>query len=383
MQNIYKKILLLQFIFLVCILSRASFAWELSSGKTMQEISNKLDEIPYKSKASSGSLLTIFKGLNEYKQKIADHNKNKAGIPYDNQTIYLPEFKKILFPLKSGITIVGNLAVIPFKKAPVIIIIHGMLDSKAQKYVYEVANTALSEWGFHVLTLDLREHGETWGKNNIYSTCGWKESEDVIEIANFLHTLPEITKVCLLGFSLGANAAIIAAGKENRDLCFDGGVIAICPPADLKETIDNLDKNVFIFTLFRYILIKSIRGKLKKRIKNQPEISSQINDYSFKIYFEKLIYPAYQKELKNIDELYYRSSSINFIERVKLPLLIMYAADDPIVSSEQSEKLKNKSLNNSWVNIKIFEDGGHIAFMYYDRKWFFEYLKTFFQYWAV
>lgn len=96
-------------------------------------------------------------------------------------------------------------------QAPVIILAHGtpgnrmsMLQRAAFLYKY----------GFNVLLFDFQSYGLSQG---VMSTLGMVESEDILAAISFLHGLPDtmFSKIGVLGLSMGATAAVLAASRSN------------------------------------------------------------------------------------------------------------------------------------------------------------------------
>ena len=63
-------------------------------------------------------------------------------------------------------------------------------------------------------------------------TGGWKEGEDIICAARYLESLGA-TSVGALGISLGASSVMNASHPAGAEV-LDGGILAICGPADCR-----------------------------------------------------------------------------------------------------------------------------------------------------
>jgi pimeloyl-ACP methyl ester carboxylesterase len=108
--------------------------------------------------------------------------------------------------------------------APAIVFVHGWgwnrLGNQAGQSVlpdrtvrFLPAARALAAAGFHVLLFDLRNHGESAAAPPV--TFGVRESRDVVGAVAMLRKRPDVDKrrIGLLGFSMGANAAIYAVPR--------------------------------------------------------------------------------------------------------------------------------------------------------------------------
>jgi predicted alpha/beta-fold hydrolase len=61
----------------------------------------------------------------------------------------------------------------------------------------------------------------------------------------------------------------------------------------------------------------------------------------------------------NAKEYYDKCSSIHFIPEIKIPSLIVSAADDPVVDSR---RLVDLEVNNN-IDVLLTEKGGHVGFL--------------------
>ena len=96
-------------------------------------------------------------------------------------------------------------------QAPVIIVAHGtpgnrvsMLSRAAFLYAH----------GYNVLLFDFQSYGRSQG---VVSTLGLVESEDILAAISYIHSLPATSdsKIGVLGLSMGATAAMLAATHTN------------------------------------------------------------------------------------------------------------------------------------------------------------------------
>lgn len=95
--------------------------------------------------------------------------------------------------------------------APVIILTHGTPGDR----VSMIQRAAfLYRHGYNVLLFDFQSYGKSEG---VMSTLGMVESEDILSAITYLRTRPDTTssKIGVLGLSMGATAAVLAASRTN------------------------------------------------------------------------------------------------------------------------------------------------------------------------
>ena len=128
--------------------------------------------------------------------------------------------------------------------APIIILTHGTPGNR----VSMIARSAfLHQHGFNVLLFDFQSYGKSQGE---MSTLGMVESEDILAAISYVHSLPAtmFSKIGVLGLSMGATAAVLAASRSEDILAL---VAESCPvdathvPGDVPdETARQADKQL-------------------------------------------------------------------------------------------------------------------------------------------
>ncbi len=95
--------------------------------------------------------------------------------------------------------------------APVIILTHGTPGNR----VSMIQRAAfLFKHGYNVLLFDFQSYGQSQG---VMSTLGMVESEDILSAISYIRSLPDTSdsKIGVLGLSMGATAAVLAASRTN------------------------------------------------------------------------------------------------------------------------------------------------------------------------
>jgi Dipeptidyl aminopeptidases/acylaminoacyl-peptidases len=141
-------------------------------------------------------------------------------IPPARDVEALPVFD-ISFYNQRGNLISGWLA-LRAPHAPVIILTHGTPGNRVDM----VSRAAfLFEHGYNVLLFDFQSYGQSQG---VLSTLGMIESEDILAAITYLHSFPDTddSKIGVLGLSMGATAAVLAAAHTNDILAL---VAESCP----------------------------------------------------------------------------------------------------------------------------------------------------------
>ena len=159
--------------------------------------------------------------------RFADHDPGRwdtEGISAEftsdlDPTPYLmPMFEDVTFPSRDPRAYVLHAWWVPADRndAPAIILVHGQSSCRRDPVLLLPAGM-LHRNGFSVLLVDLRDHGDSEVEDGHYAN-GTEEYLDVLGAWDWLTSVKAIpaARVGLLGESLGAAVATIAAGEEPR-----------------------------------------------------------------------------------------------------------------------------------------------------------------------
>ena len=140
-------------------------------------------------------------------------------------TVYPDSFTRTTLSSLDGTTLVGRWAVHRSPR-PGVVLVHGFSQSKDQKYIVELADL-FARNGWHVLAIDLRDHGETRQASKAPYTEGWKETDDVIAAVRALRTESRATSISVIGFSDGGRALVKAMARDTGDIA--AGIAVTAP----------------------------------------------------------------------------------------------------------------------------------------------------------
>ena len=148
----------------------------------------------------------------------------------DHPSVYGLVFEEVEFPSrKSDVTLSGWY--LPGNTAkPTIIFVHGIGSTRSGDRAVELASR-LVERGFNILMFDLRGHGSSGGDQ---VSGGYFEQWDVLGAFDFLARkgVPPV-KIGLVGFSMGAATAVLAAAQEPAI----GALVADSPYAKASDLV--------------------------------------------------------------------------------------------------------------------------------------------------
>ncbi len=261
---------------------------------------------------------------------------------------------------------------------PGLIVVHGVFTTSRFDYVRQIAVRAYYEWGFNVAVLDQRSFGMTELTTHAPSTAGWKEGEDIAELARYLKKAGA-TSVGTIGISLGGSSVLNACNLDGVEDALDGGILAVSPPAEPKEVWARLSEPVPrthprypLHYAFRAMLISRVRSGRWPKDAERAENMVQVLNIIAEPYYE---IPA--------DEIWRRARGLDRVGDAKVPLLVLHPEDDVIIKVEEAQKLEQAAKGNDLVRVWILPAGAHGILEAIDSKFTYNVYRGFFERWAT
>lgn len=242
---------------------------------------------------------------------------------------------------------------------PVVVLIHGMGGSHRSGYIQRTART-FWEMGYRIARVDLRGCGLGVGLARKQAHGGLSSDLRLLLCDIAAHAAG--SPVVLIGFSLGGNVVLKAAGEGGLTPAVRA-VAAVAPPMDLARcsALISSPRNR-VYDLF---FVNDLVNKAKVREQFFPEVPAP-----------KLRGPA--KTLRGFDDCYTapiwgfddaadyyrRQSSLPWVERICLPTLLLTAQDDPFIAVEPFLAIKPGGA----ITVEIQQHGGHLGFLGSDGR---------------
>ncbi len=239
-----------------------------------------------------------------------------------------------------------------------VIICHGLEGNSDRAYVKGMAK-AFTKRGWDSAAYNFRGcSGETNKQLRFYHSGA---TDDLQTVITHIKKLKTYKKIALIGFSLGGNIVLKYFGENGSDIdkiITAGGAASV--PCDLTASSIQLAKKTNYLYMLHFLVM------LKEKIKNKMELypdKLSLDKFSeiktFKQYDDRYTAPIHG--FKNADDYWTRSSSKQFLHKIRRPVLLINALDDPFLSSEcypfdEAEK-------NKYFFFETPEIGGHLGFV--------------------
>ena len=167
-------------------------------------------ELPLENETGlDGTQLLLAMGCRDLALREANQDPDLAGRPRTWEGL---PFAPVSVPGTDGVQLTGRRST-GAPGAPLVVVVHGLLDSHGSSYVVELSES-LRRMGFHVVALDVRDHGGLRGHGPTTS-LGPAEGRDLLAAVRAL-TRGEEVSVGLLGLSFGGVCALHAAHEATR-----------------------------------------------------------------------------------------------------------------------------------------------------------------------
>ena len=241
---------------------------------------------------------------------------------------------------------------------PTLLAWHGIEGSTSSNYMQATAEKGFRA-GFNIIRINLRNCGGTEHLPPTLYHGGL--SEDLRAVVKELVEKDQISRMFLVGYSLGGNLVLKLAGEYGDDP--PPGILGVCavsPSVDLTAAAE------LILKRSNWIYQQDFVRRLKNRIRTKQKLYPELYDISglpqvrtVREFDERFTAPAHG--FADADDYYYRSSAIRVIDQIRVPTLIIHAEDDPFIPIAP---LRNPAVaNNPHVLLVAPEHGGHVAFI--------------------
>jgi predicted alpha/beta-fold hydrolase len=281
----------------------------------------------------------------------------------------LPPVEERYIEVASGIKVLCHCHWQPQREtALTVVIVHGLEGSSESGYVIGITQKAWAA-GMNVVRVNQRNCGGT----DHLAPCLYNSSlsGDIAAVAGNVIEQDKVSRLALVGFSMGGNLVLKAAGEWGSE----GppqfrAVAAVCPSMDLAASADALHlPGNRIYEVYFMI-------KLRQRFRNKARLFPAQFDAarlkgvrSLRDFDDRVT--AYYCGFTGAVDYYARAAASNVVDRIAVPGLILHAANDPFI--RLLPETRRKIAGNRNLTFVECKDGGHCSFIAdangYDGRW--------------
>jgi len=245
------------------------------------------------------------------------------------------------------------------RQHPTLLVLHGLEGSSTAHYMRGLADKGYAR-SFNVVLLNQRNCGGTEHLSEGLYHSGL--SSDPAAVIQELVELDGLTRVAVVGYSLGGNIALRLAGAHGPRGPADAiiGVCAISPTIDLALCVDALERPGNL--IYELNFVRNLRGRMRRKARALPgrfDLGRLAGVRTVRGFDEAFTAPHHG--FRDADDYYYRASSLRIVNAIELPTLIVSAEDDPFVPPEQFHD--PAVITNPAITVAVTRHGGHCGFL--------------------
>ena len=238
------------------------------------------------------------------------------------------------------------------------VVTHGMCGSARAAQVTAIA-TALHQVGFDVLAINFRGSGRE--VNRSFRTYHSGETGDLRFVIKTILERKIYEEISLTGYSLGGNVILKYLGEEGQMISpFIKSAAVMSVPVDLAGSEREMRK----WKNKHYILNFNVgvRRLLQPKTQQFPQLLqiAQIKKARNLADFAN-IYVAPAFGFKDADDYHAKASSLPYLKHISIPVLLIQALDDSILSPECFPYQIAEESN--FLHLEISKNGGHAGFV--------------------
>jgi len=244
------------------------------------------------------------------------------------------------------------------KRAPVIVIVHGLEGSSDGNYVRGIAEKAFHR-GFHVVRMNQRNCGGTESLTPTLYNSGM--SADYRAVLEELSTIDGFEQIFFAGYSMGGNLVTKMAGEFGEDVPKAlRGVCAVCPAIDLGACADALER--WDNYVYQRHFVRGLMSRYARKHKLFPQRypNKGLAPVRTVREFDDVI-TAPQFGYRNAQDYYDNVGAKRVAAQVRVPLLMITAQDDPFVP--YASFLAANVEENPHIQFVAPKYGGHCGFI--------------------
>jgi uncharacterized protein len=288
---------------------------------------------------------------NAHAQTVAGRLLRRSRAAFERERIELPDgdFVDLDHPVGAGLP----------DGAPVVVLMHGLEGSARRGYAVN-SYRELAARGVRAIGLNFRScSGEPNRAPRFYHSGDTADIEHVLRLVAERHAgVPRGA----IGFSLGGNALLKLLGELGADARpLVSVAVAVSVPYDLGAGADFLERTA----IGRFYASRFLRSLIAKAEAKAADIAGRCDldrvraARSFRQFDDAATAPLHG--FTDADDYYRRSSSYRYLPAVRVPTLLLHAADDPFLPADRFPH--DAVRRNAHLAAVVTPRGGHVGFI--------------------
>ena len=240
--------------------------------------------------------------------------------------------------------------------SPTLILLHGLEGSAESHYMRGMTIKAYRA-GFNVIRMNQRTCG---GSDHLTQTLyNSGLSNDYRAIIQELRIRDHLSPIWLVGYSMGGNLVLKAAGEMGPSDPALAGVVAVSPNIDPTQCVVALEQPRN--WLYHRHFLSSLKARLRRKAALFPGRwdVSPLDSMKTITQFDEA-YTARDGGYRNVADYYDRAGARHVLQHIAVPTLIITAQDDPFIPASIFETPAIR--HNPNITLTLLRHGGHCGF---------------------
>ena len=245
-------------------------------------------------------------------------------------------------------------------RAPRLVLLHGLEGTVRSHYVGGFFREARRRgWGAELLIF--RGCGDEPNTAPRFYHSG--ETADLAFVIRQIRDQYPAAPLVLAGVSLGGNVLLKYLGEIGEDACdYVAAAAAISVPFDLERGARFIGRG--FSKIYDRHFLRSLRRKALNKLDRYPSLfdrSALMRAESIYDFDDAVTAPVHG--FADAHDYYHRSSSIGFLDRIRVPTFLLSAVDDPFSPSAVLEEVRSIAASNPALELEFTPHGGHVGFV--------------------
>src|SRR5436190_5374339 len=242
--------------------------------------------------------------------------------------------------------------------SPRVLLLNGLEGSRDSHYVDGFfAEAASRRWGASLLVF--RGCGSAPNSAARFYHSG--ETSDLDHVHAHLSTRWPRTTWFVAGVSLGGNVLLKWLGERGGASTVRAAA-AVSVPFDLEAGSRHISRG--FARVYDRNFVQSLRRKALAKLERQPGIFDAARARAARTIFEfdeAVTAPVHG--FSSAVDYYARSSAIGFLDRIRVPTLLLSSRDDPFLPDAVLEAVRRRAQSNTALELEFRDTGGHVGFV--------------------
>ena len=259
---------------------------------------------------------------------------------------------------------VHRLAALPGQ--PHLLLLHGLEGTVRSHYAQGLLNEAARRgWGADLLIF--RSCGPELNRTKRFYHSG--ETSDLEFVLERISREFSESRLAIAGVSLGGNVLLKFLGERGDDLPPQlHAAAAISVPYDLARSSRRINRGFSRF--YQRFFLDSLRSKAREKAQRFPDLAppEKIAELRTLEDFDNLITGPLHG-FCDAQDYYERSSSLRWLQNIRIDTLLLSARDDPMLPPDVLEEVRTVASENPALKLEFVAKGGHAGFVGGSRPW--------------